>query len=400
MRTLHLTEHQSQLAVQLSSQTAASLQALCRGRTITPTWGQPGHFDLRPTAHVGVIGLPDLIVVIEPKHAIDRVLFLISYALDPAQWQSEEGLYGTTDKLVEAMSAIFAHTFRNALRQGVLQGYRATEEALTTVRGRVLLDAQLRRRYGAPLPLELAFDEYSVDTDLNRVLKAALHQLLRLPIRSAKVRQGLAVCSAALESIPVVEYGSSSLPAISWNRLNRPFKPAANIARMILEDASLEITAGAQVGTAFTIDMNKVFESFVRTALREALRVERSAFPDRPPPLALDAGERIHLVPDLLVGRGSLPVRRRRQVQADRARRLRSCRRVPTARVRRGAGPARRPPRVPIRRGDGCGAHGPTCRNPPPHPVDRCDWEPGRDPAFGWGSGGPRPCDGTEPANG
>ena len=299
MRTLRLTEYQLETEVQLSDAAAASLSALGRGLAITPSWSRPGHYDIRPGAHVGVIALPDVQVVIEPKLPIDRVLFLISYALDPARWQRDEGLYGTADTLVEAIAAIYGHTLRNALRQGVQQGYRASQDALTTVRGRIRLDEQLRRRYGAPLPIELAFDEFTVDTDLNRMLKAALHTLSRLPIRSANVRRGLAACSAALDSVALVGYGPTALPTFTWNRLNRHFEPAADLARMILEHASLELTAGQQRGAAFTIDMNKVFESFVRTALRVALHLDRAAFPDRPPPLTLDAAERIRLVPDL-----------------------------------------------------------------------------------------------------
>ncbi len=299
MRTLRLTEHRLQPDVQLSSATAASLSALGNGIVITPSWTRAGYFDIRPGAYVGVIALPDLQVVIEPKLPIDRVLFLISYALDPARWQRDEGLYRSTDTLVDAIAAIFGRTLRNALRQGVLQGYRATQDALTTVRGRIRLDEQLRRRFAAPHPIELEYDEFTVDTDLNRMLKAALHTLSRLPIRSAGVRRGLHVCSTAFDSVELVEYTAYGLPAFTWNRLNHHFAPAADLARMILESTSLELTEGQQRGAAFTIDMNRVFESFVRTALREALILDRSAFPDRPPTLALDAAERIRLVPDL-----------------------------------------------------------------------------------------------------
>ena len=84
MRTLRLTEHQLQKEVELSRAAAAALSALGRGITITPSWNHHGHYDLRPGAHVGVIALPDVQVVIEPKLPIDRVLFLIAYALDPA----------------------------------------------------------------------------------------------------------------------------------------------------------------------------------------------------------------------------------------------------------------------------------------------------------------------------
>ena len=255
MRTLRLTEHQIKNELPLSNATAASLSALGLGISIRPSWNRSGHFDIRPGAHVGVIVQPAIQVVIEPKLPIDRVLFLISCGLDPRTMAAR----------------------RRPVRD----------------------DRHARRRFGAPIPIELAFDEFTVHTDLNRVLKAALQTLSRLPIRSARVKQGLAACAAPFDSVTLAEYTSNALPALTWNRLNRHFEPAANLARMIRENASVELTAGQQRGAAFTIDMNMVFESFVRTALREALRLGRIAFPDRPLTLALDAAKRIGLVPDL-----------------------------------------------------------------------------------------------------
>ncbi len=46
------------------------------------------------------------------------------------------------------------------------------------------------------------------------------------------------------------------------------------------------------------MDMNKVFEEFVRCALREALRLPERFFPEKPATF-LDEGHRVRLEPDL-----------------------------------------------------------------------------------------------------
>ena len=46
---------------------------------------------------------------------------------------------------------------------GLLQGYRHEEEALHTVRGRIRFNDQVNRRFGVPLLLEVAFDEFTED---------------------------------------------------------------------------------------------------------------------------------------------------------------------------------------------------------------------------------------------
>jgi 5-methylcytosine-specific restriction enzyme subunit McrC len=250
---------------------------------------------------VGVVALADTTIIIQPKVPIDRVLFLVSYALDPARWQERAATYDTAKDLVEGMAAIFGHELRRALRRGLLQDYRLTEEALTTVRGRVRFDEQLRRRFGAPLPIEVRYDEFTADTELNRVLRAALRRLSRLPIRSGPIRSLLSFCSAVIsDSAALVDFPLDRLPTFQWNRLNDHYRPAAELALLILRSVSVEIAEGTTRGTGFVIDMNVVFEDFVRCALREALAISDSAFPKGSEvSLALDERGRVNLRPDL-----------------------------------------------------------------------------------------------------
>jgi 5-methylcytosine-specific restriction enzyme subunit McrC len=269
--------------------------------SVVPSWDVPGTYDVTPGSEVGIVALDDYAVVIRPKVPTDRVLFLISYALDPAHWQQWAGLFDTVDDLVEGMAAVFAHAMKRALHRGVLQGYRFTEDALMTVRGRVQFDEQLRRRFGASLPLEVRFDEYTEDTELNRVLRAALWRLSRLPIRSRQVRSLLAFSSAVLaDTVTLVDYRRDTLPEFRWDRLNQHYRIAAELALLVLRSTSVEIAEGRAVGTGFVIDMNLVFEEFIRAALREALGLTSSTFPSGSKvSVALDKRTAIKLEPDL-----------------------------------------------------------------------------------------------------
>jgi len=77
------------------------------------------------------------------------------------------------------------------------------------------------------------------------------------------------------------------------------------MATLLLRSASLDLGVGKAKGCAFLIDMNDVFERFVRKALRTALRVDPARFPDRAPKIRLDDGGVVPLKPDLsLVGHG------------------------------------------------------------------------------------------------
>jgi 5-methylcytosine-specific restriction enzyme subunit McrC len=298
---LHLTEHELATGVPLSARDAGLLRAMMPSVSITPSFDGHG-YDVKPGSHIGVVSLETCSVVVQPaKVATDRILFLVSYALDPVRWHQRGASYGIAHDLVEGMAALFAHELQRALRRGVLQGYRPTEDALLTVRGRIRFDEQLRRRFGRTIPLEVRFDEYTEDTDLNRVLRAALWRLSRLPIRSRQVRSVLAFCSSVFaDTVTLVNYEPRTIPRLTWNRLNQHYRIAGKLALLILAATSIELVGEEARGPSFVIDMNTVFEEFVRTALREALGLATDQFPPPgPTTIHLDQRQMVRIKPDL-----------------------------------------------------------------------------------------------------
>jgi 5-methylcytosine-specific restriction enzyme subunit McrC len=73
------------------------------------------------------------------------------------------------------------------------------------------------------------------------------------------------------------------------------------LARLILRTAAFELRHGPVQGSAFLVDLNRVFEDFVVVALRDALGVTEVAFPQGAAGkgMTLDRGGAITLKPDL-----------------------------------------------------------------------------------------------------
>jgi 5-methylcytosine-specific restriction enzyme subunit McrC len=240
-----------------------------------------------------------LSVEIRPKLPISRVMFLISYALNPSAWRDTGFDYGEEDSLLEALIPGFVLQVRQALRRGLLQGYRVEEEALVGVRGRIRFDDQLRSRFGIAPPVEVRFDEFTEDTDVNRLVKAAIRRLGRLRIRSDRARRALRNFDQALMRVSDVEYDPRRLPEVSWNRLNTHYRPAVELAKLILRSSSIELRRGRTRSATFLVDMNKVFEDFVVVALREALGLTEQQFPQGVGRSRLDRAGRVRLEPDI-----------------------------------------------------------------------------------------------------
>ena len=268
---------------------------------ISPAAGQDGWYELRPGSKIGVINIEGLSVEIRPKLPIDRVLFLISYALDPDAWKKTDFGFGHEASLFEAMIPGFVLHMRRAIRRGLLQGYRTVEEALPSVRGRLRFDDQIRYRFGIALPAEVRFDEFTEDIEINRLLKAAMHRLGRMRIRSSRAQRSLRALAGFFGSVTATSYSAGDLPEIHFTRLNEHYRPAVELAKLILRSSSIELRWGETISSRFLVDMNVVFENFVVVALREALGTSESAFPQNAAgrSLCLDDARRVRLKPDL-----------------------------------------------------------------------------------------------------
>ena len=290
---------------------AEQLQALKDAHIdVTPRGGDT--YILRPSSRIGVLALGDLAIVVRPKIPIDRVMFMISYVLDIGDWRQDDAPLAEDADLLEAIIPAFTHHTRQAIRRGLLQGYRSEEDALHTVRGRIRFGDQIRRRFDIPLPIEISFDDFTEDIEENRLLKTALHLLGRLPIRSPGARRSVRTLRPAFTAVELGSYRRGAVREIAYNRLNRHYRPAVELARLIIESSSLELRHGEVTGAAFMIDMNAVFERFLRAALRDELGLPQRQWPEgeRERGLTLDEAETISLVPDLMwrSGRTGAPV--------------------------------------------------------------------------------------------
>jgi 5-methylcytosine-specific restriction enzyme subunit McrC len=184
-----------------------------------------------------------------------------------------------------------------ALRRGVHRGYRSEEDSLPLVRGQIRMAEQLRRQFRLAPPLEVTYDDYTEDIGENRVLKAALRAAHALPVRSADLRRRLRSHEPLLANVRHVEIGPRTMPEIRWTRLNEHLRPAFNLASLILAGTSISLQDGAAPTTSFVVNMADIFEHFVVTALREALRLDERTFPNGVRG-RLALSERIPLVPD------------------------------------------------------------------------------------------------------
>lgn len=250
-----------------------------------------GVWQLLPCGKVGAVSVPGLEVQVNPKEKVglSRLIFLLGYARDPG-FRPEDVTGEDEPELWPALAESLARLVERALGRGVLQGYRTLEDALRTVRGRIRIGDQITRRPGQMVPLEVSFDEFTVDIAENRILRAALRRMLAVPRLDVRVRARLAHLDGRLDGVQLL-HAREQIPGWLPTRLNDRYQPALRLAEVVLRNCSAEAGPGGVRVAAFVVSMWQVFEDFVTTALTEALRcypgVTRAQYPswlDIPPP--------------------------------------------------------------------------------------------------------------------
>ncbi|MGQ4373818.1 McrC family protein [Streptomyces sp. SAS_267] len=307
-----LREYGPAVSVPLGTAAGRALAASGMLESATPDPARDGHWLLRAGSRVGAVrvrtpGGP--VVRVMPKTPVSRLFFLLGFSLDPARaWRdSREGTVdiGAYDGVVPALAHAVERQVDTALRRGVLQGYRTAEETSSVMRGRLREAEQIRRHFGRTPPVEITYDTYTADTAENRILRAAVERLLRLPGVPGTVRRRLAHQRVRLaDALPLVR--GQELPRWQPSRLNSRYQPALRLAEAVLRGTSPEhrpAGTGPLTVDGFLLDMNKLFEDFVTVALREAL-LEHGLVSRLQDPHHLDTAGLVGIRPDLVVRTG------------------------------------------------------------------------------------------------
>ncbi|MGI8333691.1 McrC family protein [Actinomadura scrupuli] len=256
---------------------AAESEALAK--RITLRWLRGDTLEITANSHVGVVNLNCVAIHVRPKLAGRElsVLQMLDYAsglpalrnLDQLQ-RLGQGLH-----LRDLVCLLLARETDKLLRHGLRRDYLRREESLPAVRGRLLIDRQILRRYGQLDRLECRYDELSSDIPDNQLCGAALQVAARStgdPTVRASARRLAAdfadVCVPDRLNIRATE------ERLTYHRGNEHYRNAHRWALLLLRGAAFSdlYSATGPSSQAFMIDMNVLFEKFVTQLLRDATR--------------------------------------------------------------------------------------------------------------------------------
>lgn len=234
----------------------------------------------RAKSWVGVVRFHDFQVQIVPKLAGENLglVNMLTYAAGISalkRYNSQRFLeLHQQGSLLDLIIWLFCDACEVILAGGLLFDYEAQDETLQSLRGRLLVDKQYRRRFGQIDRLECRFDEHSSNILENQILGLGLYQGGRLahdPMIRARARKLLAIISEAcmFDQVDI----DAARSAVFYNRLNGHYREAHQLAWMILEGLGIEdlFKSKNTPSFAFLLDMNHLFEQFLHRYLSEVI---------------------------------------------------------------------------------------------------------------------------------
>ena len=268
LRHLVLDELSSGLVERLDAPSASVLNS--SGLAKASPMGM-GLYRIEPVGKVVSVRTATVQLDVRPKDrlGLGRLLFLLSYAGE--QGFRPELVAASEDRdLWSALAESLAQLAERALGRGVLQGYLSVDESLRTVKGRIRISDQISRRPGMLVPLEVSYDEFTEDIAENRILRAALERMGQVPGVRPEVLGRLRQLKGKLDGVTRLPAGA---PVPPWKptRMNLRYQAVLRVADLILRNASAVAGEGRQQTASFVVDMARVFEDFVGTALRSAM---------------------------------------------------------------------------------------------------------------------------------
>ena len=157
-----------------------------------------GAIALRGNKYVGVLRVPDLDVLVQPKIDVLSVFWILGFA--PRRWEAhdDEVGYAAQYGLLEFLALIFARETEHLLLRGLYREYVERSESLPYVRGRFDVMADIRTQRGLHHVIACRFADLTADVPHNQILRSTCELLLRFDYRLPAIRRTLAWCSANL----------------------------------------------------------------------------------------------------------------------------------------------------------------------------------------------------------
>lgn len=169
-------------------------------------------------------------------------------------------------KIVDLLAHVLIGGFHHLMRRGLERNYNELVDELAGIRGRVDIVGSARRLLLAHGKASCTFDELTLDTPANRILKSTLLLLSGAPDLDPTLRAQSQLLRQHLAAVHAVPLSSRLFRTVQLSGNNRYYRFLLHVCELILNACLVDEATGQYRFRDFTRDdraMARVFEDFV-----------------------------------------------------------------------------------------------------------------------------------------
>ena len=242
-------------------------------RTIIRVEGaEGGRWWVRVSDAVGMIRVGQTQLLVEPKIPTSHLLYLLGLSGEFPRLDEQRAATQTSNSLWALVSEWFVAATERVLRRDLLRDYEAERDELVAVRGRIDPQATAGNFYSGRLDFSCEFDEFGLDTPLNRILKAAAGAVSASPLLRADVRRRAQRLLGRMDNVGDVQ---TTDWRVGTDRRSGHYADAVMLGRHVLQGQGRTLAHGSELAWSFLIRTPEMVESGIRAALVNALGRDR-----------------------------------------------------------------------------------------------------------------------------
>jgi 5-methylcytosine-specific restriction enzyme subunit McrC len=249
-------------------------------------------------SYSGFIVLPRQIIIIKPKVKNASVLLMLTYAFKHLQLENEEISFPENKNIHQILIKILVKRIENLIEEGLNKSYTEVEENLPYIRGKIIITKQLQENMILKYRTFCRFPDLTFDIMENQIIKFTLYQIIKYHHLSGDLDKLVVKLYHALALVSLREITYADFSKIQYTRINDRYRSILKICEILLRNSSIEVDKlGNYESFAFLLDMNILFEDFVR----EYLKAELIEYNVQKEYDHLDIDHNIEIEPDIVI---------------------------------------------------------------------------------------------------
>jgi len=227
-----------------------------------------GRFEVTFREVIGVVQIGRHRIHVRPKIPWDHFIFIASRSELAPRVSSEITSVESGLEFLEILCRWFIEAAERLLVLGLRSDYLEVAEEREEIRGQLLpLQTAMEIMKGRPIAL-CVFDELSIDTPFNRIIRTTCERVARLEKVSAEIRKRSRRLAYRMDTVGALRPADRRLKP---DRLSASYIHPLALARLILDGCGVTLSNGHVQGTSFLIRTPEIIEDGMRTIVAEGL---------------------------------------------------------------------------------------------------------------------------------